>query len=70
MIITIVASIVGFGLLIFFHELGHFFAAKKLGVKVEKFSLGYGPDIVGFTRGGTRYCISAFPLGGFVKVAG
>jgi len=70
MIITIVASVIGFGLLIFFHELGHFFAAKKLGVRVEKFSLGYGPDIAGFTRNGTRYCISAFPLGGFVKVAG
>jgi len=70
MIIAIVASILGFGLLIFFHELGHFIMAKKIGVKVEKFSLGYGPELLGFTKGETRYLISAFPLGGYVKVAG
>src|SRR5512137_112157 len=44
--------------------------AKRLGVKVLKFSLGFGPRLVGFTRGDTEYCVSAIPLGGFVKMAG
>lgn len=68
--ITIIASIIGLGLLIFVHELGHFLAAKKIGVMVEKFSFGFGPEIIGFTKGETRYCISALPFGGYVKLAG
>jgi len=56
--------------LIFVHELGHFLMAKRLGVRVLKFSLGFGPRIVGFKRGDTDYCLSAIPLGGFVKMAG
>lgn len=58
------------GVLIFVHELGHFLVAKKLGVKVLKFSLGFGPRIVGRKVGETEYLISAFPLGGYVKMVG
>jgi regulator of sigma E protease len=56
--------------LIFVHELGHFLIARKCGVEVEKFSLGFGPKIVGFTQGKTSYMISAIPLGGYVKMKG
>ena len=56
--------------MIFVHELGHFLAAKWRGVTVVKFSLGMGPEMVGFTTGGTRYCLSWIPLGGFVQMAG
>lgn len=58
------------GVVIFVHELGHFLVAKWRGVRVIKFSLGMGPEMVGFTRGDTRYCISWVPLGGFVQMAG
>ncbi len=58
------------GGLIFVHELGHFVAAKALGVKVLKFSIGFGPRIAGFRRRGTEYLVSALPLGGYVKMAG
>jgi len=56
--------------LIFVHELGHFLAARRLGVRVITFSLGFGPKILKTTRGDTEYCISAIPLGGYVKMAG
>ncbi|MFH2001819.1 MAG: site-2 protease family protein, partial [Planctomycetota bacterium] len=62
--------VLGIGLIIFIHELGHFLAAKKVGVRVETFSLGFGPRIFGFTRGGTDYRLSIIPLGGYVKMAG
>ena len=58
------------GVLVFVHELGHFLAARRIGVRVLKFSLGFGPRIIGFTRGDTEYCVSAVPLGGYVKMAG
>jgi regulator of sigma E protease len=58
------------GGLIFVHELGHFVAAKALGVKVLRFSIGFGPRLFGFTRGDTEYRIAALPLGGYVKMAG
>lgn len=58
------------GILIFVHELGHFLAAKKLGVKVQKFSLGFGPSVISRRFGETEYAISAFPLGGYVKMMG
>lgn len=64
---TVVVSI---GLLIFVHELGHFLVAKKVGIRVETFSLGFGPKVFGFVRGGTLYKLSAIPLGGYVKMAG
>lgn len=58
------------GGLIFVHELGHFLAAKALGVKVVKFSIGFGPRLLGFRRGETEYLLSLLPLGGYVKMAG
>lgn len=58
------------GVLIFFHELGHLMMAKKLGVRVEKFSFGFGKKLFGFKIGDTEYLVSAFPLGGYVKMAG
>ena len=68
--ITILAFAFVLGVLIFVHELGHFLMARRIGVRVLKFSLGFGPRIFGFTRGDTEYCISAIPLGGYVKMAG
>ncbi|NQU12858.1 MAG: RIP metalloprotease RseP [Desulfobacteraceae bacterium] len=58
------------GILIFFHELGHFLVAKYFGVRVLKFSLGFGPKLVGKKIGETEYLISIFPLGGYVKMLG
>ena len=57
------------GILVFLHELGHFVVAKWLHVPVFKFSLGFGPALVRFTRGETQYQISALPLGGYVAMA-
>lgn len=70
MLIMVISAIVVLGALIFVHELGHFLVAKWVGVGVEKFSLGFGPKIVGFRRGETEYLLSAFPLGGYVKMVG
>jgi len=67
---TIIYAAVLLGILIFVHELGHFIVAKLLGVKVLKFSLGFGPKIMGKTFGETEYCLSAVPLGGYVKMLG
>lgn len=67
---TLLAFAFVLGVLIFVHELGHFVMARRVGVRVLKFSLGFGPRIVGFTRGDTEYLISAIPLGGYVKMAG
>lgn len=58
------------GLLIIVHEFGHFITAKKMGVRVEKFSLGFGPKIIVKQKNDTQYCLSAIPLGGYVKMAG
>ena len=60
----------GIGLVIFVHEFGHFLCARMVGIDVEVFSLGFGPKIIGFVRGGTDYRIAAVPLGGYVKVRG
>ncbi len=62
--------VLAIGILIFVHELGHFLVAKKVGIRVEAFSLGFGPTIWGFTRGDTTYKLSLIPLGGYVKMAG
>ena len=70
MIIAIISFTVVLGVLIFFHELGHFLTARLFGVGVEKFSLGFGPRILGKTIGITDYRISAVPLGGYVKMVG
>ena len=58
------------GMLVVIHEFGHFIAAKAVGVRVEKFSVGFGPVIFGRQFGETEFCVSALPLGGFVKLAG
>lgn len=70
MILSFIAVIITFGMVIFLHEGGHFLVCRKLGVRVEKFAFGFGPELVGFTSGGTRFSICAIPLGGFVKPAG
>jgi len=67
---TLLWAVILFGLLIFFHELGHFILAKLVGVKVLKFSLGFGPKMIGRKIGETEYLISAIPLGGYVKPLG
>jgi len=67
---TILEAVVGFNVLIFVHELGHFLAAKWQGIRVDVFSLGFGPVLWRLKRGPTEYRLSAVPLGGFVKLAG
>ena len=64
-----VAAIV-LGIIIVIHELGHFLVAKFFKIKVETFSVGFGPRLIGFRKGDTDYRLSAFPLGGYVKMAG
>jgi regulator of sigma E protease len=63
-------AIGGIGLVVFVHELGHFLVAKRCGVRVETFSLGFGPRLFGFKRGDTDYRIGLVPIGGYVKMAG
>ena len=58
------------GILVFVHELGHFMMARRIGVRVLTFSLGFGPKLFSFRRGDTEYCVRAIPLGGYVKMAG
>jgi len=67
---TILPFLFVLGVLIFVHELGHFLVARWYGVKVLAFSLGFGPKLIKVTRGDTEYCVSAIPLGGYVKLAG
>jgi len=67
---TIASFLIALGVLVFVHELGHFLVAKWSGIKVERFSLGYPPKMIGFTYGETEYCLSWIPFGGYVKVAG
>lgn len=67
---TALAFIFVFGLLVVFHELGHFLMAKKVGILVEEFGVGFGPKLWSHTYGETSYSIRLFPLGGFVKMLG
>jgi regulator of sigma E protease len=67
---TILATAIVLGILVFVHELGHFIVAKRLGVGILKFSLGFGPKLIGKKIGETEYQIAVFPLGGFVKPLG
>jgi regulator of sigma E protease len=69
-LITLLAFAFVLGVLVFVHELGHFLAAKRVGIRVLKFQLGFNPTIVSFRRGDTEYGIGALPLGGYVKMAG
>ncbi len=70
MLSSIIAFVIVLGILIFVHELGHFLMAKRFGVGVEKFSLGFGPKLIGKKYGETEYLLSAIPLGGYVKMVG
>lgn len=67
---TVLAAILLLGVLVFLHEFGHFIAAKIVGIRVETFSIGFPPRLFGKKIGETDYCISATPLGGYVKLAG
>jgi regulator of sigma E protease len=69
-VITALAFIFVLGVNVFIHELGHFLAAKRVGIRVLKFQLGFNPTIVSFRRGDTEYGIGALPIGGYVKMAG
>jgi regulator of sigma E protease len=66
----ILQFIIGLGLVIFVHELGHFTVAKAVGIRVEQFALGFGPRLFGFKRGETDYRVNIVPMGGYVKMAG
>lgn len=68
--LSIVVAIVGLGLLIVLHEGGHFLVARLCGMRVERFSIGFGPTLLGFKRGGTLFQIAPIPLGGFVQITG
>ena len=68
--LSVLLTVVGLGLLIAAHEAGHLVLARLMGMRVETYSLGFGPRIWGFTRGGTDYRLSALPLGGYCKIAG
>ena len=70
LLLKIASTVLLLGGLIFVHELGHFVTAKLLGVKVLKFSIGFGPKLLGIRRGETEYLLSLLPLGGYVKMAG
>lgn len=70
MILTLTVTIIIIGILILVHEFGHFLSAKWMGVRVEIFSLGFGPRLIGFSKGETEYRISLIPLGGYVKLYG
>ncbi len=67
---TLASFLFVLGVLVFVHELGHFLAAKRVGIRVLKFQLGFNPTIFSFRRGDTEYGIGALPLGGYVKMAG
>ncbi|MBI2980771.1 MAG: RIP metalloprotease RseP [Deltaproteobacteria bacterium] len=67
---TIISFLFALGVLIFIHEFGHFLVAKRKKIGVEKFSLGFGPKLIGFQRGETTYMLSLLPFGGYVKLRG
>src|SRR2546426_1149118 len=67
---NLIAAIIAFGIMIFAHELGHFLVAKRVGITVHAFAVGFGPKLVGVTRGETVYAINLVPFGGYVKLAG
>lgn len=67
---TVLAFIIIFGALVFFHELGHFLFAKRAGILVREFAIGMGPKILGITKGETLYTVRLLPIGGYVRMAG
>lgn len=70
MLTSIAAPVFVIGVLVLFHELGHFLVAKRAGIRVEAFSIGFGPALASFERGGTVYKISWIPFGGYVRMSG
>jgi regulator of sigma E protease len=70
LVIQIISVALGFGFLVFIHELGHFLAARACNVRVLTFAFGFGPDLIKYTYKGTKYCIKPIPLGGFCSMAG
>ncbi|MDD3839671.1 MAG: RIP metalloprotease RseP [Clostridia bacterium] len=68
--VTVLIALLCFGIIIMFHELGHFVAAKSVGIKVDEFSIGMGPKIFKFKGKDTFYSLRVLPIGGFVKMAG
>ena len=66
--ITVLSFLVVLTILVMVHEVGHLVAAKKLGIKVETFAIGFGPKVVGVRRGGTDYVVRLIPLGGYVQL--
>ncbi len=69
-LLTAAASILVLGILIFFHELGHYIAAKRSGIKVLEFSIGFGPRLLGWSNEETKYSLRAIPMGGFCRMLG
>src|SRR5690554_4584234 len=70
MLLTIISFILVLGVMVFFHEMGHFISAKLAGIRVEEFALGFGPKLFSRKKGETVYSIRGFPLGGFCKMTG
>lgn len=68
--LSVISFVAVLSVLVIAHEFGHFITAKRIGVRVEKFSIGFGPEIFGITKGDTRYIVSLIPLGGYVKLTG
>src|SRR5215471_15029365 len=68
--LTVAIAILALGILIIVHEGGHFVIARLSGMRVDRFSIGFGPKILSFKRGETTYQIAAIPLGGYVQIAG
>ena len=66
---NIFVALLVLGVIIVIHELGHFLVAKFFKIRIETFSVGFGPRLVGYKYGDTDYRISAFPLGGYVKMS-
>ena len=69
-VLPILLLVLGLSMVIFVHELGHFLVAKLVGIKVERFALGFGKRVFGIQRGETDYCINLIPLGGYIKMLG
>ena len=67
---TIIATIILFGIIVFIHELGHFLFAKKAGVRIHEFAIGMGPKIYSTQKGETKYSVRLLPLGGYVSMEG
>ena len=69
-VLTFILGLLGLSFLVFIHELGHFLVAKKNGVRVKTFSIGFGKKLLRYKKGETEYCISLIPFGGYVAMTG